>query len=176
MQTFQKHDPAFVQCYFASGGFPFEHSGPWAAPCGVAYHHRCLRAGAPFTSRFKDGRGLFLNERLRPPHYLCELCQVRSILGRELNPHWPADGALVALERVRFLDLYNSRAAGTLKKYRTALDYLNRFEEWSGTVVLKTSPLLRPPTDPSIPLQWAQLKYSVQSRQRDARGIKYNTS
>jgi hypothetical protein len=145
MQTFHKRDPAFVQCCFAHEGFPCEQTEQWAAPCGVAYHHRCLRAGEPFVSRFKDGRGLFLNERLRPPHYICELCQVRSILGRELNPRWPADGALVALERVRFLDIYNSRASSTLRGYRNTLTFLHGFEVWSGATVLKASHLLRPP-------------------------------
>ena len=110
--------PAHHTCAFRERGFPFTddlHSD-WALPCGVQYHAQCIEAGEPFRTRFSGNQGLIYPWQCPVPHYVCELCQVRVQLGREIRRH-RNDVALLIAERLRQLDVMNTWKTGTLRKY-----------------------------------------------------------
>ena len=97
------------------------------------------------------------------PHFICEACQVRSELGRELHRSIP-DLCLLMLERMRMIDCLSFWAKGTLMKYGTHLRYLQRFGKHFGVRPLQPSKLLAPPSSPAVSLQWAELYYSLRSK------------
>jgi hypothetical protein len=107
---------AFHVCAFAQTGFPWLKNQGQAHPCGVRYHARCIRVGVPFTSRLDKGEGLFYPWHAPMPHYVCEVCSVRSHLDREISRH-RSDLALMMVERVRQVDYMGGWLLSTLKKY-----------------------------------------------------------
>jgi hypothetical protein len=94
------------------------------------------------------------------PTFVCELCQVRAILGRELHRK-KHDIQLVSLERMRMIDCRNSWQHATLAKYGGRLRYLQAFEQCYHCSILAPTPLEAPSVSPAIPLQRAQLGFSL---------------
>jgi len=150
-----------------------------ASPCGVVYHTGCFRAGPPFKTRLLHHRGLCFPPKCDPriiPTFVCEACQVRVFLNRELHLRLFSDLRLLQFERVRLLDMLHKWAAGTLAQYRGQIRRLFRFHETFGVNPLMPSPLLRPPTSPAIPLMWAQLEYTLNPGKKEGSTVKFNTS
>lgn len=128
-------------------------------PCGVSYHSTCFRVGAPFSSRLKGGLGLSFPRVRHWGTFICELCTVRAVVGREL--HCRADIDLLRLERMRLIDMANSWASGTHKVYQQKLSTIRRFESDHGFVFLGLDPLSSPPVSTDIPLMWIHESYSL---------------
>ena len=155
-------NPAVHRCDFRLHGFPWAQGDGSARPCGVAYHATCVQAGAPFRTRLPNHKGLvYPHGRHSTAHFICEVCQVRAMLNRELRPT-SVDVALLMLERMRMIDVGHSWATGTLAKYGNSLARLQRFSDWSGVPTLVPTVLLRPPVSPGVSIMWAQLQHSVQ--------------
>jgi hypothetical protein len=176
---FSRKRPPHHVCDFGRVGFPWDEApgGTWAHPCGVQYHARCIRAGAPFHTRLSNQQGLVYPWHAPAPHYICELCVVRAHVKRELCRTGP-DVALLLVERVRQIDFMSGWSPNTLKKYGPLLRYLDRFQQQFDVPVLRPTPLRRPPTSAAIPLCWAELMYSLRTstgRDGDTHRIKYNT-
>ena len=146
-------------------------------PCGVQYHGRCLRAGAPFTTRLASARGLVcpIDAPGFFPNFVCEACQVRQVLGRELVRS-DKDVTLLMLERMRQLDTMHKLAQGTLLKYKGQYHRLRRFEKSFGVECLIPTPLVAPSSSPAIPLTWAQLHYSIQPGKTEGFSNTYGTA
>jgi hypothetical protein len=121
----------------------------------------CYRAGLPFKTRLLANGGLTIPSGIHEwPHFICEACTVRSVVDRELS--WSAqDTALLMFERVRTLDMLHKWAPGTHRTYHSKIRVFRAFERDLGVPVLPLTPLLRPPNGPSIPLMWAQERYSL---------------
>jgi hypothetical protein len=169
---FTKGRPARHVCTFRATGFPFEGQRQ-AKPCGVAYHGGCIRAGPPFETRLAKNKGLTMPVLPFEPTFICELCQVRSIVGRELARD-KSDIQLLGYERMRMIDCRNSWQHSTLAKYGVYLRFMDRFEKRHGTKVLRPTKLEKPPNTESIPLHWAQLAYSLR-RNRAGERVKFGT-
>jgi hypothetical protein len=65
------------------------------------------------------------------------------------------------LERMRILDMLHKWAPGTLKTYQSKINIYRAFERDLGISNLTLTPLTRPPHGLSIPLMWAQERYSL---------------
>lgn len=159
-----------LQCHFHTHSFPLEDYQ--ALPCGTAYHTACFRAGLPFTSRRRAGAGLTLPKLKYWPCFVCELCTVRAVLGRELGH--PGDRWLLQLERMRLLDSLHNWADGTTRQYQGKLRQLRLFQQaHPGLDVLSPGDFLAPARGPEIGLMWAELDASVRplrTRGRSAKG------
>jgi hypothetical protein len=107
------------------------------------------------------------------PTFICELCQVRAILGRDLHRE-PRDIQLLSLERMRMIDCRNSWQQGTLSKYGGRLRYLQAFAHRYQCAILAPTQLTAPPVTPAIPLQWAQLGFSLRTNRAGER-VKFGT-
>ena len=94
------------------------------------------------------------------PNYICEACQVRAIIQREIQ-RTPQDIQLLMLERMRQLDILHSWAEGTMKVYASKIRRIQRFEDSFRVPVLRRTVLNSPPNDAAIPLMWAQLHHSL---------------
>ena len=148
-------------CDFRLRGFCFsDEAVPRARPCGVGYHAKCIRAGLPFRTRLENGRGLIYPHAMDFPHFICECCQVRAAVDRELRRDG-TDTALLMLERMRMIDVSCAWKGSTLGKYGPLIRRIRRFEEWSGVKTLVPTALDRPPVTPALGLQYAVLQYSV---------------
>jgi len=112
----QQHLPELA-CVFRNTGFPFEDSLN-CLPCGIQYCAKCYQAGPPFKTRLAGGKGLCFPKALPAlfPNFICEACQVRVILDRELGRSGE-DMLLLMLERMRQLDAMHKWAEGTVQKY-----------------------------------------------------------
>jgi hypothetical protein len=66
------------------------------SPCGVSYHASCFRVGPPFSTRLRRGGGLAFPKVQHWGTFICELCTVRAVIGRELNR--PSDFDLLGLD------------------------------------------------------------------------------
>jgi hypothetical protein len=113
LKDFDKRYPAHHVCTFRRRGF---HLTKAFQPCGVAYHRHCIRIGEPFRTRLPRDKGLIMPNMVVEPTFICELCQVRAILGRDLHRE-ARDIQLLGLERMRMIDCRNSWQQGTLSKY-----------------------------------------------------------
>lgn len=162
-KPFTKRAPAVHCCNFRRSGFPFPGKDLQASPCGVAYHAGCVRVGEPFRTRLAESKGLALSHHVPMPHFVCEACQVRAELGRELHRLIP-DLCLLMLERMRMIDNLNFWAKKTLQKYGPYLRYLHRFGNHFGVQPLQPSVLVSPPCSPAVSLQWALLYYSLRTK------------
>ena len=177
-KPFNARAPAIHCCHFRRSGFPFQDGGPHARSCGVSYHARCVRAGEPFRTRLADLKGLTLPHQVPMPHFICEACQVRAELGRELHRSVP-DLCLLMLERMRLIDGMNFWAKTTLTKYGPYVRYLDRFGKHFGVRPLQPSSLVAPPRSPAVSLQWAELYYSLRTKKGkdgESHRIGYNTT
>lgn len=147
-----------VSCTFHSKGF--QTCGAPMIPCGTHYHPKCIRAGPPFTSRRKAQSGLVFPSISDWPNYICELCTVRSVLGRELGHK--GDAWLLQLERMRTLDMISHWSTDTTSRYQGKIRQVRRFEAaHPGLKVLTSTPLEAPPCGAEIPTMWAELDASV---------------
>lgn len=146
-----------VTCHFHQRGFTLK--GQRFKACGVAYHMECLRVGEPFVTRRDDEGGLSFPSQAVPPIFICESCTVRSVLGRET---WSlSDHNLMALERMRILDVAHSWAPGTYSTYRPFVKAINAFQMKYQVSILKAPYLDHPPSDSIIPLMWCHEAYSL---------------
>ena len=102
------------------------------------------------------------------PNYVCEACQVRAQVDRELQRDGN-DIMLLQLERMRQIDTMHKWASGTVAKYSGMIKRVGRFEDRFGVKCLVPSPVPHPSLSPAIALCWAQLEYSLAP-------VKYNTS
>jgi hypothetical protein len=153
-RPFVKQD-SVLACTFCLQGFN------QVSPCGTLYHPKCIQAGPPFTSRRNKSAGLCFPLVTEWPNFICELCTVRAVLGRELGH--PGDRWLLQLERVRLLDTAHNWAPGTLSGYQTNLRTIRKFEgNHPGLHILTAHRLLEPPHSPDIPTMWMELHASVQ--------------
>lgn len=146
-----------IRCAFVDRGF--EQGGKRFQPCKTVYHPSCISAGAPFTTRRKDGLGLSFPSVKDWPTFVCEACTVRAVLGRELTG--ANDWKLLCLERMRLIDMAHYWAAGTHNTYQDRLRVIRNFEAAFDFSILKPTFLLRPPAGPEIPLMWCQESYSL---------------
>jgi len=143
-----------VECVFAKAGFD------GYKPCKTIYHTQCIRVGTPFISRRDHQQGLhFPNNIQEWPNFICEACAVRQVIGREL--HGPQDIGLLALERMRILDMVSSWAKSTHSSYQTQLRLIRKFEDHYGFHFLNPTKLQRPPGGPTIPLMWCMESHST---------------
>jgi hypothetical protein len=107
------------------------------------------------------------------PTFICELCQVRAILGRKLR-HESHDIQLLSFERMRIIDCCSSWQQGTLSKYGGRLKYLQAFEQRFQCSILAPTLLKAPLVTPAIPLQWVHLDFSLRKNQA-GEPVKYGT-
>jgi hypothetical protein len=138
------------------------------------YHGKCIRAGPPFRTRLPNGRGLAYPSGVPVPHFICECCQVRALLNRELD-RTHRDVALLMLERMRMIDVISNWRSTTLGQYAPALRALRAFEAWSGVPTLVATRLARPPTGPIYGIMYAQLRATLPKPGQEE-GIKFNSS
>lgn len=115
--------------------------------------------GFPFVSRRKNAAGLCFPRVTEWASFICEVCTVRAVLGREL--HSALDVHLLCLERMRILDMAHYWSKGTHSAYQTKLRAIQQFSSMYGVPILKTTPLSRPPATSDIPLLWCQEAYSL---------------
>ena len=149
-----------LTCRFAHSGWNFADTTHPVIPCRTRYHLGCLTVGVPFVKRLPNNKGLVLPGLRDFPGFICEACTVRSVLGRELGAG-PKDYALLMLERMRVFDTVNSLAIGTHKAYQQKTRYMREFEAGFGVRLLSCTPVERPPAPKSIPLMWAQQRFSL---------------
>ena len=163
------------RCIFAETGFQI--NGIRFPACHSRYHGGCIRAGAPFRTRLRNGQGLSFPSHLSFPHFVCELCSVQANVGRRLNGN-AKDLELILLERVRMIDCANAWADNTLKVYGHTLRWLERFENHHRVPILHTTKIPHPPITRAIPLAWAELSYSLRrtkSKSGQLMPVKYGT-
>lgn len=147
------------------------------APCQVAYHKRCIKAGPPFRSRFRNQHGLSYPSTFAPPSFCCELCTVRANMGKELVAHHKSY-SLLMLERMRMIDMAHAWAYRTIQQYSSALKWVKTFSTYFDVPILPQTPLIHPPVTHAIPLAWAELNYSLRtttSKSGEILPIKYST-
>jgi hypothetical protein len=63
--------------------------------------------GEPFRTRLAKDKGLVMPTMMVEPTFICGLCQVRAVLGRELYRE-KYDFQLLCFERMRIIDCRNS--------------------------------------------------------------------
>ena len=146
-------------------------------PCHTRYHLGCIRVGAPFRTRLKDGKGLTMPPIKYYPGYICEACVVRSVLGRELQPGRLSDQQLLGLERMRQIDLAHHWAVSTHATYAPYVQRLLRFGSDFGIPVLSPTPLERPPSSEALGIMWAMEHYAIQPKKNDKTStVVFNTT
>ena len=131
LRAFTKAHRPELDCVFGTKGFPFEEKGcHWSLPCGSRYHAECFHAGPPFVTRLKDNKGLRCPKGADPslfPNFVCEACQVRATLQRELSRS-ARDCHLLCLERMRILDTMNRLAENSHRTYKYPIRRVQQFE------------------------------------------------
>jgi hypothetical protein len=107
-EGYTKQRPREFVCDFQQRGFPLSRTEDvaWAVPCGVSYHGGCIQVGEPFRTRLPGEKGLISPKGLCLPHFVCELCQVRATIERELRQSIQ-DYEVLAVERMRLIDVMN---------------------------------------------------------------------
>jgi hypothetical protein len=129
--------------------------------------------GTPFRTRLPNGKGLSFPHNVPLPHFICECCQVRALLNRELDATH-RDVALLMLERMRMVDVIGNWRTTTLGQYAPSLRQLQTFQEWSGIPTLVPTALEKPPTGPIFGIMYAQLR-STLPKKGQTEGIKFNS-
>eukprot|EP00956_Cyclotella_meneghiniana_P001836 scaffold2011_cov26-Cyclotella_meneghiniana.AAC.6 len=147
-----------LTCHFSRRSFNLP-SGTPVQPCGVSYHTCCFPVGPPFSSRLKDGRGLFFPGVRHWGTFICELCTVRAVVNREL--HCVGDFDLLRVERMRIIDMANAWATGTHRIYQQKLTVIRAFETTHQFGFLSLPQLPSPPVTVDIPLMWIHESYSL---------------
>ena len=171
------HHPQLV-CVFGQRGFPLGDTSMWALPCGTVYHALCFHAGPPFLSRLKDNKGLRYPKGADPalfPNFVCEACQVRATLQRELCLSGK-DVHLLRLERMRILDTMNRLAEGSHNTYKYPIRRIQRFEATFGVRILRPTPLVAPSSSACIPLMWSQLDHTLQPGKTEGSHVKFSSA
>jgi hypothetical protein len=152
-------DAPQFRCHFCDRGFLL--AGRRYQPCHVRYHPKCLRIGAPFTSRLEGDKGLTCPPGAETWHgFICEACRVRACAHRELQ-RTAEDVATLMLERATIVDTFNHWSRGTLSTYKSKAKVLRDFETDFGYSVLPRPRMSHPPDGLSRPLMWAQQRYSL---------------
>jgi hypothetical protein len=100
------------------------------------------------------------------PLFVCECCTVRKVLERELQLN-QRDCALLAMERMRIIDMVHNWAPSTMKNYNGRLRQLQLFGIAYRVPILTIPQLDVPPISEGLGLMWAQQHYSLQARQRE---------
>jgi hypothetical protein len=132
--------------------------------------------GPPFTTRRLHDQGLSFPKFRTWGIFTCESCTVRAIVGREL--HQTQDSALLALERMRTLDMAHSWARSTHAGYQTKMTIIQSLEDRLGVSLLPLARLPYPRHAPDIVLMWIEEAYSLQpgvSRDQTRDTVSYNT-
>jgi len=134
-------------------------------------------AGHPFKTRFEGKKGLsFPNVKMGMfPNYICEACQVRAVLDREIQAR-AEDIWLLQFERMRQIDTVNEWSTNTLSKYGGRLNNFAEFDRLFGVRTLFPTALRKPPTMPAIPIIWAQLRYSLRPGQKKDSTVTFGTT
>ena len=109
------------------------------------------------------------------PNFVCEACQVRAILQRELRST-ATDIHLLRLERMRVLDTMNRLAAGSQRTYKYSLRRIQRFEQRYDVRILRPTTLLAPSRSACIPLMWSQLDHTLQPGKAPGSHVKFSSS
>jgi hypothetical protein len=167
-----------LSCTFREQGFLFRDPLRRAIPCGTQYHHRCYQAGPPFKTRLPDGKGLHFPRDADPslfPNFICEACQVRATLDRELR-RTAEDIHLLRLERMRLLDTMNRLSEGSMRTYKYPIRRLQLFEAQFGVTILSPTAISAPSTSNCIPLMWAQLDHTLHPGKEEGSTIKFSSS
>jgi len=108
--------------------------------CNTVYPSRCFRVGPPFISQRANQQGLHFPTNISDwPNFICKACTVCQILQLEL--HGPEDISLLALERMRILDIVSSWAKSTHGSYQTQLRSICRFERHHDFIFLQATKL-----------------------------------
>jgi hypothetical protein len=109
------------------------------------------------------------------PNFVCEACQVRAALGRELYTN-ARDVHLLRLERMRILDTMNRLAEGSHKTYKYPIRRIQRFESQFGVHILRPTPLASPSRSACVPLMWAQLNHTLLPGKEEGSRVKFSSS
>jgi hypothetical protein len=160
-------NPEKLRCSFRDARFTTAKGIPLRA-CKTVYHPTCISVGSPFTSRRRHQAGLAFPAIHDWATFICEAYTVRGILKRELTG--PNNWQLMALERMRLIDMAHYWATNTHKTYGSKLQILRNFGGTYGFEVLKPTLLVRPSDGPEIPLMWCQEAYGLRpghSRRKD---------
>jgi hypothetical protein len=117
-EEYKKQRPQEFVCDFQQRIFPLaeQEDSAWAVPCGVGYHGGCIQVGEPFRTRLPKNKGMKCPKGLYLPHFVCELCQVRATVKRELR-RCIQDYEVLAVERMRLIYVLNYWQQGTMKTY-----------------------------------------------------------
>ena len=111
-------------------------------------------------------RGLVFPKVSVWPSFICEACTVRAVVNREL--HSREDYALLALERMRLIDVAHYWAPSTHLKYQDKLRFLTKFQDqFPGLTILNQRSPERPPSGVDIPVMWAEEAYSLRPGKHD---------
>ena len=141
----------------------FAYRGRSFRPCLTRYHLGCIRVGEPFQTRLRKGQGLSYPSLKHLPPLVCEACTVRVQIGRELV-HSPADRSLMALERIRMIDVAHHLAPSTWNTYGTAFNRFNKFEaRYPGVSIRRPPPMDHPDDSPAIAAEWCQQEHTLQT-------------
>ena len=125
------------------------------------YHPPCICVGPPFHSRhFGEGTlGLQYPPRATNLPFICELCTVRTHLGRELDPLLSSDLTLLSLERMHMIDAAHAWAPRTLENACRTLRCANAFSTSHNLPSihdqLQLPSLSHPPLDLTVPIFWS---------------------
>jgi len=147
------------KCIFSKKGFNLNLVS--FRPCQVMYHAQCIRVGPPFRSRHfgKGTLGLQFPPCATDLPFICELCTVRTHLGREIDPLLPSDNTLLILERMRMIDAAHAWAPRTLENACRSLRKTNKFFHYYGLPTvhdqLQLPTLSHPPLNLAIPSFWS---------------------
>lgn len=152
-------------CIFQHRGFTVKDKV--FPPCNVRYHAACITIGLPFRTRHfgRCTKGIQFPPCATNLPFICELCTVRTHLGREVDPYISSDTLLLSLERMRMIDAAHYWAPRTLEN---ACRTLRRVEKFFLTYRLPTihqqmqlPSLQHPPKDISIPIFWSMEHYTT---------------
>jgi hypothetical protein len=152
-----------LTCALGPRGFTLPAGTPML-PCLTSYHTGCIKVCPPFTSRLTGNKGLVFPKVSHWGTFICELCTVRSVLGREL--HQPTDTELLMLERMQLIVMANAWALGTHDQYQLRLSVIRSFEQKHRFQFLGPQPPAFPPNTIDIPLMWTQISYSLRPSTR----------
>ena len=163
-------------CAFRQTGF-VTAGGVTVRPCGTVYCSGCIEAGEPFKTRRLHKKGLKFPKvnTLLFPNYICEACQVRAHLNREIQLKL-TDYKLLMLERMRQLDTVSEWAEETVSKCGGKVKRFLEFEQEFGIGTLIATQLERPPSTPAMPIIWDQLNASLRAGKDPGSTITYGTT
>lgn len=171
-EPIETHDTKVFSCAFRHTGFD------GFSPCSTRYHGSCISVGSPFTTRLIRGNlgGLqYPRDLVEAYTFVCELCSVRSVLGRELHGS-SSDRVLLILERMRMIDTASSLAPTSRYSNSLALRRVLNFRSSYGIPSGRSRALLRPPTSTATSVMWAMEHYVLQPSSKRNRTITFNSA